>query len=114
MRGGAAALLVALALPLSLASCTTTREIVEEEGRRETTLFVTQAGDTVTMQWKSEPGIQYTILFAENRGSQARWQPLAGAIRIPGTGSEIQWTDTVPRGAQRFYRLHGEEMAGGK
>ncbi len=56
-------------------------------------LIITQAGDVTNLQWLSERGLYYTLMYTDaqyNEGPQgrARWQPLPGYIRQPGTGRQ--------------------------
>ena len=56
-------------------------------------LIITQAGDVTNLQWLTERGLYYTLMYTDsqyNVGSQgrARWQPLPGYIRRPGTGRQ--------------------------
>jgi hypothetical protein len=80
----------------------------------ETTLIVTRAGNTATLQWKSDPRVFYTVVYASRKDAKAEWKPLPGYVKIRGSGETITITDKVPFGEKRHYRLHVEPIALGR
>lgn len=69
-----------------------------------TTLTVARAGESVSIQFPSEKGVMYTILWTANLNSRS-WEPLPNAVRVMGTGELMAFEDHVPNGIQRYYRL---------
>ncbi len=51
-------------------------------------LIVAQSGDEVTLQWKTEKGFLYTILFTDKPEGEARWAPLPGYVNMAGSGMQ--------------------------
>jgi hypothetical protein len=51
-------------------------------------LIVVQSGDEVTLQWKSEKGYAYTIMYTDKPQGDARWEPLPGYVNMAGTGKQ--------------------------
>ncbi len=90
---------------VALCGCTT-REVIKPAA--ETTLFVTRSSDKVSLQWQSQPGAFYTVIFADTLGAGARWQPLPQASRLRGTGQLMQVQDQPPLRRQRFYDIQVE------
>ena len=98
LAGGVAALAL-------FAGCVT-REVIEIKPREEVTLMMARSGESVTLQWRSEIGRNYTVLYSERMGGGGQWKPLPGATDVQGTGALITLTDDVPSTMQRYYRLH--------
>jgi hypothetical protein len=73
-----------------------------------TTLMVARGDGKATLQWKSDPGILYTVMYAPRRSSGVRWTSHPRYRRIRGTGQTITIEDQIPRGQPRHYRLHIE------
>lgn len=73
-------------------------------------LMIAQNGDgDVTLQWESEPGYVYTIFYQSS--SDADWQGLKNAFRVPGTGQALTVYDHVnPNRPPRSYRILAEEI----
>jgi hypothetical protein len=99
-RGGRLALVVIAAL---LSGCTTVSPADQKD--LHPPLMVSRAGDTAFLSWESKTGALYTILYTDGPRQGTDWQPLAGAVRVPGTGGEIRIQDRVPDGQVRSYRL---------
>lgn len=82
---------------------------VSQTGHRpepiETTLIVARAGNKATLNWKTKPGILYTVLYADRKDATAVWKRLAGATNIAGTGGMIEFVDHVSYDEPRHYRL---------
>ena len=78
---------------------------VEEEPSR-TTLITARAGTEVTLQWESEEGVTYTVMYADKMSGSAKWAPVPGLESIRGTGGTLTHKDTVPEHIQRYYRLN--------
>jgi hypothetical protein len=91
---------------LVFCGCVHQEIVLKGEPKSQTTLTVTRSGDAVQLGWKSEVGIIYDILYAEKLGGQAVWKVLPGASNIRGTGDDIKFTDSVEKGANRYYRLN--------
>lgn len=93
------------AVLLTLSGCKTVRE--ELRPVRETTLTVARSGGEVTLSWIGVKGMYYTVMFADARGAQARWQPLPGASNVPAliSGEPVVVMDRVAANRPRYYRL---------
>ncbi|MCF7837566.1 MAG: hypothetical protein K9N49_02960 [Candidatus Marinimicrobia bacterium] len=97
---------LAMTAGLLLAAGCMTREILPPA--RETTLIVTRAGTTAHLQWESARGVFYSVYYSDGRRNGGRWMPLAGAVRLPGTGQLMQVSDPQAGQSQRMYRLQTE------
>ena len=86
-----------------LAGCVTAVEEVAPLAKAR--LVVSRAGDEATLQFASERGVTYQILYSSSRDPRTPWKELVGAERVQGTGQLIQYTDRIPYGAPRYYRL---------
>lgn len=75
------------------------------------TMTIVQSGGESTLQWKTEPGVLYTLMYATDRRPGAEWKAHPQYTRIVGDGQTITAKDRVPPGAQRYYRLHVERVA---
>ena len=76
-------------------------------------LMIAQSGDMVTLQWKSERGLYYTLMYTdaqydESPQGRAVWQPLPGYTRMPGTGRTETATFKTDPTRPRRYNLHVE------
>jgi len=85
--------------------CATQRVILDDKPLNETRLFVTRAGEQVTLAWDSDPDYSYSILYNHTRSAKSPWKVLPGFDMIRGTGRQLNYTDQVPLNTQRFYRL---------
>lgn len=66
-------------------------------------LFVCTVENRVTLSWKSEKGFLYTIMYTDKPSGDARWAPLPGHVRMPGTGqTETLKFETDPTQPRRF------------
>lgn len=74
-----------------------------------TTLTVARAGESVSIQFPSEKGVMYTVLWTADLNSGS-WKPLPNALRVAGTGELMAFEDHVPNGIQRYYRLQAEKL----
>lgn len=99
-----------LACLLPIVGCKTVR--VEEQPYSAVTLMVARNPDEAVLTWSSRKGEVYTILFAESRGSGARWQPLPQASRVIGTGETITVRDRIPADQPRYYRILARPASG--
>lgn len=70
----------------------------------QTTLTVARSGDSVSIQFPTEKGVSYTVLYTTNLTS-GQWIPLPNGQNLMGTGELIALEDRVPDGTQRYYRL---------
>ncbi|HMP73695.1 MAG TPA: hypothetical protein PKE55_10575 [Kiritimatiellia bacterium] len=77
----------------------------------ETRLVVTRVADEVNLSWSSKPGLNYTLVYATSRAPGAPWLPLPGGESVRGTGQTITFTDRVPEGQNRYYRLQVQQFA---
>ena len=68
-------------------------------------LFRTQAGNEVTLQWQSEPGVIYGVIYSTNLNDSRGWRVLPGFDRIPGNGGMQKVTFTAPVPGKAYYRL---------
>jgi hypothetical protein len=57
---------------------------------------------TLSLTWSTEAGAVYQLQYNSNLSS-GNWTNLG--IPVPATGATLSTTDSVPNGAQRFYRL---------
>jgi pectin methylesterase-like acyl-CoA thioesterase len=101
-RACSAAMLL-LAAGMLFTGCVTYEEERLASGR-QTTLTVARAGDTVAIQFPTDKGYSYTVLYTASLNSGA-WQPLPNGSNIQGTGDIVSLEDHVPNGSQRYYRL---------
>lgn len=72
-------------------------------------LFVCVVGDEVTLSWKSEPGSLYTIMYTDKPSGDAHWLPLAGYVRMPGTGRTETLKFRVDPARPRRFNLRVEQ-----
>jgi hypothetical protein len=86
-----------------LTGCVTVVEEVEPLAKAR--LVVSRAGEQATLQFASERGVIYEVLYASSRDAGTTWKKLPGAERVLGTGQLIQFKDRIPYGAPRYYRL---------
>lgn len=70
----------------------------------QTTLTVARSGDAVSIQFPTEKGTLYTVLYTTNLTS-GQWIPMPNGQNLVGTGGLISLEDRVPNGTQRYYRL---------
>ena len=78
---------------------------VSKAGAKETVLIVAGAGDSVTLQWQSEPDLIYTVVYTEKLGGVSEWKVLPRAQGVRGTGQMITIQDSAPSARRRYYRL---------
>jgi hypothetical protein len=97
--------LVGLSILAAGAGCVTRQETRQGGLKSRAALVVSQAGPDVTFQWDSEPGVRYTVLFTDDVGPQARWEPVPGFAGVLGTGGTVTGRDIVPAGQKRRYRI---------
>ena len=105
-RRGIGALLAAAVM--MLVGCVTVVEEVKPLASAR--LVVSRAGSDATLQFSSEVGITYQILYAASRKPGSTWQPLPGADRVKGNGQLIEYRDTIPYSTPRYYRLRVLEV----
>ena len=100
---------------LMLSSGCVTEEVINPDAI-QVRLFVTRAGggEETHISWLSEKELIYTVLYADRLDAQAQWKTLEGAIQLRGTGKNIELTDRVPVGVDRYYRLHVVTAQGDK
>ena len=77
----------------------------------ETTMIVTRSGDTVNLQWASQPNMDYLVWYTDQRGTRGTWKILPGSERIRGTGKPVVIRDLPPRGQNRYYRVQAVPAA---
>lgn len=77
-------------------------------------LIVASAGDSVTLSWKSQTGRLYTIMYTDKPQGEARWLPLPGYERMPGTGRTETLKFKVDPAAPRRFNLHVEDASAAK
>lgn len=94
---------VGFVLTLSLLQVSCVTEV--EKPLAQTNLFTTRSGDQIRISWVSRPGEQYSVWYSDTLGKGAQWKVLPGAERVSGTGDQIERTDQVPGGGQRYYRI---------
>lgn len=92
--------------------CATQREIISEKPLHETRLFVTRSGETVNLSWDSQPDLAYTVLYNTAHSARSPWNVLPGFDFIRGTGRTLSYTDRVPVGQERYYRLRAQPAVG--
>lgn len=78
---------------------------VPVEPIHRTELMTVRSGDQVTLAWKTEPDVRYTITYTDRIGSGARWTPLPQATGIKGDGRTREIIDRVPAGRSRYYNV---------
>lgn len=94
-------LFLGLTLTFGLAGCVTTTEPVEPLEKSQ--LLVSRAGREAVLQFDSEIGTTYQILYASDRKSP--WRILPAGQHIVGNGAQIRLVDEVPIRENRRYRL---------
>lgn len=84
---------------------------------KDRALMIAQSGDQVTLQWNSEKGKCYTLLYTDEQYSEqaqgcAVWSVLPGYERMPGTGrQETRVFKTDPTRPRRYnLRVETEEQ----
>jgi hypothetical protein len=80
---------------------------------RDRALMIAQSGDRVVLQWSSEKGKYYTLMFTDElytdrEQGRARWSPLPGYIRMPGSGNKETREFQIDPAHPRRYNLHVE------
>ncbi|HMP88819.1 MAG TPA: hypothetical protein PJ991_01395 [Kiritimatiellia bacterium] len=104
MNAGKFLLLVVLA-GIVACGCAKQRVTLEDVPLSKTRLFVTRSADVVSLSWESDPDFAYTVLYNHTRSARSPWKVLPGFDYIRGTGRTLTYTDRVPPGEERFYRL---------
>ena len=66
-------------------------------------LLIARGMNGVNMQWDTEIGKQYTLVYLDPGGTQ--WQPVPGYQTVEGTGELVEVKDTSPGAMQRRYRV---------
>lgn len=92
-----------VAVLLLLTGCVTQVEEVEPLAR--TRLIVTRAGGVATLQWQSEIGMTYTLMYADSRKPGTAWRGVPGVHAVPGNGDLMKYEDKLPYGRDRHYRI---------
>lgn len=93
-----------------LTGCVTEVVPLRDQALSETTLTVTRAGNTTQLQWETDPGFLYTVMYARSRSANASWRALPQAVRIRGTGKTVSIKTETPAHLKRHYRLHIEPL----
>lgn len=75
-------------------------------------LIVTRSEDVTVLHCSTRIGQYYTILYTDGHRMGGEWNPLPGAVRIPGNGDQLRVEDRVPHGYPRRYRLMIEAADG--
>ncbi len=96
-------LLAGLVLFPLLVGCVT--EVIEPKPLARATLVVTKSENVATLQWQTQRGVTYAVMYSLGGGASNRWRPLPSAGQIRGDGGMAKLTDTAPPGEDRLYRL---------
>lgn len=98
-----------VALALFTSACATSSPVGSsgptDAPEKRPKLFRTQVGDQVTLQWDSEPGMVYGVVYSTNISDNRSWQFLPGYDRILGNGGSQTVTFTAPVSGKAYYRL---------
>jgi len=82
---------------------------VRVEDRREpfskTRMVITRDTKGVKLQWNSDQGQRYAILYKDPGTPGARWRPLPGYDQVIGTGGVMTVKDPSPSTPNRDYRI---------
>lgn len=87
------------------AGCATAPDPARQLPQRRPKLYRTQAGDTVVLQWESEAGARYSVVYATDLGHSAVWRFLPGFEDFTGTGGTQTISFTAPVPGRTYYRL---------
>ena len=98
-------MITAAALLLTGLTGCMTREVVRNPKEATTTLIVAVSGSRAELSWLSQTDMSYTVLWADRSAQTPNWQPVPNCVDLPGTGGQMLYTDTIPDGAERVYRL---------
>lgn len=71
----------------------------------QTNLFTVRSGDDIRLSWITRRGEEYSVWYADALGKGAQWKVLPGCERLIGTGEQMEKTDRVASGGQRYYRI---------
>lgn len=85
--------------------CATTSTDSTAKPTTRTKLIRTQAGDQVTLQWDSDPGVEYSVIYSRTLGKAQKWQRLPNYSDIPGNGTTTIVRFTAPESGRLYYRL---------
>jgi hypothetical protein len=95
----------AVLLALLLSGCATSGPATGSDRETRAKLFRTQVGDEVTLQWQSQPGIVYGVIYSTDIKDNRNWHLLPGFDRIVGNGGSQRITFTAPVAGKAYYRL---------
>lgn len=103
MRSCRQAVLASGAAFLLLAASGCVTEI--EKPLSQTNLFSVRSGDEIRLSWITRKGEEYQVWYSDTLGKGASWHVLPGCERLLGTGEQLEKTDHVSSGGQRYYRI---------
>ena len=85
--------------------CMTTSPVSESKVTKRTKLIRTQAGDQVTLQWDTELGVTYSVIYSKTLKKVPKWKRLPNYSDIPGNGNTTTIRFTAPEAGRIYYRL---------
>ncbi len=68
-------------------------------------LIRTQSGDRVTLQWESQTGVYYSVVYTTSLSERRPWRQMPEYTNLPGTGSTMTVVFTSPEPGTLYYRL---------
>ena len=68
---------------------------------------LSQTGSVARLVFSTEIGLRYTVEYTDKL-SAAGWLLLPDAVKLTGTGNELQIRDSTATAPQRFYRVRVE------
>lgn len=95
-----------LALALLVAGCASTGGSGAAAGVpvSRAKIVKTQSGQTVTLEWPTEPGERYTIVYSPDLEDMTQWKILPGYNGILATGERTRCTFQAPAPGRIHYR----------
>lgn len=76
-----------------------------EATQQRVKLIRTQSGDRVTLQWESQTGVYYSVVYTTSLSERRPWRQMPEYTNLPGTGSTMTVVFTSPEPGTLYYRL---------
>ena len=92
-------------LAFLVTGCTTSTVPAANSRETRAKLFRTQVGNEVTLQWQSQPGVVYGVIYTTDIKDNRNWRLLPGFDRVVGNGGSQRITFTAPVAGKAYYRL---------
>ncbi len=99
------ALFLAAGMGFLACGCSTTPSTTDLLPTKRPTLYRTQAGDQVTLQWESEVGARYAVIYTPDREDPNLWRVLPAFSDLAGSGGAQVITFKAPQSGRLYYRI---------